>query len=137
MWLGMKLRMIVLPWGRRLRPPTDMVNRKVAELMMQQGDARARLTQGIYLTDERDDITGSVDAALVSTWEAEPVERRLREQGHVYRPGDDYDHWLAGLQKQDLLSEQEFRVLKRAREDVLRVIAVDDFPLGRRKQTKA
>lgn len=136
-WFRLKLRAIVFPLGCRMRPPEDALNARVAELMMTQGDARKRLTQGIYLTSDRSDLTGCIDAALNSTLAADPIERKLIEQGHVYHPGDDYADWLSGLQQQGLLSAREAELLAQAREDVLRVIAVDDFPQGRRKTRSA
>jgi len=132
----LKLRLCLLPWGRTLHRPADALNASVAEIMMKPGASRDRLTEGVYCPASRDDLLGGLDAALASTLKAEPVERRLRDGGDVYLPGDDYQLWLTELRQAGKLSQADIELMQTAREDLLRIIQVDDFPAGRKRAVK-
>ncbi|MGA8258948.1 MAG: acyl-CoA dehydrogenase [Arenicellales bacterium] len=128
--LGVLLRAVVFPLGRRQRGPGDRLGHRVADLLLEPSDTRDRLTAGIYLNDSPNDVTGCLEDALRKVLEAAPLLKKLKGMGHRFEPapGCDYKDWVAELLEEDLVSSREAEVLTRAREATLKVIAVDHFP---------
>lgn len=125
--LGTLLRPAVFPLGRRLRQPDDAVGAKVAQLLLSPGDSRDRLTDGIYISHDADDITGCLEFALVKSIETEDLRRRLRKSGHEQAATEDYQSWLDNLKNEGHISAEESDLLQQTRIAIRRVIDVDDF----------
>ena len=126
-WLGVALRPLIFPLGLSLRPPNDMLCHRVASTLIRPGEVRDRLTAGIYISDDPDDITGCLEDALNKVIAAEPVERRLRHEGLEQQGLEDYPQWVSRLQKSGQLADDEAELLLQARAATIRVIMVDDF----------
>jgi len=122
-----KLRAWALPLGRRLHGPSDRLGHQVASLLLEPSATRERLIAGIYYSDDAGDITGRLEYALKMTLRAEPIERKLRKAGEVYRPGRSYDAWLDGLVAAGTLGEKEAELLRAAKQAERAAIMVDDF----------
>ena len=73
------MKVLIFPLGRCLSPPSDHLGHRVAELLMQPGAARDRLTAGIYVPDDELDAVGALEAALASTLACEPLQLKLQE----------------------------------------------------------
>jgi acyl-CoA dehydrogenase len=126
-WLGVIIRHLIFPLGLSLRPPNDALGHRVAALLLKPGEARDRLTAGIYYSDDPDDITGCLEDALHKVIRAEPIERRLRHD-HITRHGlEDYPKWVSNLLGAGQVSAEEADILLQARSATARVIMVDDF----------
>jgi acyl-CoA dehydrogenase len=126
-WLGVLIRHSIFPLGLSLRQPNDSLGHRVASLLIRPGDARDRLTAGIYITDDPQDITGCLEDALAKVIKAEPIERRLRREQFDQHELEDHAQWVARLLEAKQVTEQEAEVLQQAREATQRVVAVDDF----------
>ncbi len=125
-WL---LRGLVFPLGCWQRLPHDGLGHQIATLLMQPGENRDRLFDGIFHTDDPNDITGRLEAALAATIAAEPIERRLSEHGNPPpRLGATREQWLADLRLDGVISEAEAAVLSAAHRAVADAIRVDAFP---------
>jgi len=126
--LATALRWIIFPLGTPFRPPLDSRNRKSAKLILEPGEARDRLTAGIFRPRAETDPTAVLEAAFLATVDCEPVEKKLREaakKGLHAAPGGD----LAALAcEKGLISADE--LARWQRKEALRreVIKVDDFP---------
>jgi acyl-CoA dehydrogenase len=110
------LRWTIFPAGKRLRPPLDSRNRECAQIALEPGAARDRLTAGLYLP-RGDDATAVLEAAFVAAVACEPIDKKLREaqkQGisepHLTLTGEELNAW----QRKEALRKE--------------VIKVDDFP---------
>lgn len=57
--VGLLVRFIIFPLGLSLRYPNDTLGKKAASILLQPGEARDRLTKGIFISDDEQDITGS------------------------------------------------------------------------------
>ena len=125
--LGQVLRPIVFPLGRRFRYPNDRIGRRVAKLLLSPSEARDRLTAGIYLSHDPEDITGRLEYALEKALAAEPIEKRLRDAGERRRDTTPYNEWLQDLAQRGVIDAQEQEALHTARIATRRVIDVDDF----------
>ena len=126
-WLGVLLRPLIFPLGLSLRPPNDMLCHRVASLLIRPGEARDRLTAGIYLSDDPQDITGCLEDALSRVIAAEPLERRLRHE-QLEREGlEDPATWVARLRAAGQIDADEAELLLQSQAATRRVIMVDDF----------
>ncbi|MBS1269932.1 MAG: Acyl-coenzyme A dehydrogenase [Gammaproteobacteria bacterium] len=128
--LAVLLRGVVFPLGRCRHEPSDRLGHQVAELLLEPSESRDRLTAGIDRKSTSDDVTGSLEDALGKVVQAEPLLKKLKEQGHRFEPAPDnaYTDWVDELVSEELISRSEAEVLRAARDATLRVIAVDDFP---------
>ena len=126
-WLGVVVRTAIFPLGLSLRTPNDSLGHRVASILIKPGKARNRLTQGIYLSDDPEDITGCLEDALKKVILAEPIERRLRHED-LLQPGlVDFIPWVESLQKSGKLTADEVEILIAAQQATRKVIMVDDF----------
>ncbi len=112
------LRRFVFPFGPRRKAPADRLAARCAALLLEPGEARDRLTDGIYVSRDPHDVTGRMEHALERVLAAEPVEKKLRE-----RKIDDAGKALAA----GVISTAEAAVLKEAADAVHAAISVDDF----------
>jgi acyl-CoA dehydrogenase len=126
-WLGVIIRHSIFPLGLNLRPPNDGLSHRVASLLIRPGEARDRLTDGIYITDDPDDITGCLEDALHKVIKAEPIERRLRHEQLEQHGLEDFTQWLARLKAAKQVSAGEADILLQARQATMAVVRVDDF----------
>ena len=126
-WLGVLVRHSIFPLGLNLRQPNDSLGHRVASLLIRPGEARDRLTEGIYISDDPDDITGCLEDALHKVIRAEPVERRLRHDQITQHGLEDYPQWIESLRESGQITAEEAEILLQARAATARVIRVDDF----------
>ena len=125
--LGGLLRIVVFPIGRRHRMPDDELGHEVASLLLSPSDTRDRLTQGIYITDNPDDVTGALEDALNKVIAAEPVWRSIRDAGVKKPDFEDFDAWLSRLIESDVIESADADVLRQAHAATRNAIMVDDF----------
>ena len=114
--LATLLRWVLFPRGLSLRPPLDARNRECAQIALEPGAARDRLTAGMYLP-KGEDATAILEAAFLATVACEPIEKKLREARKEGRS-----------EPQALLSAEELSQWQRKEALRKRVIKVDDFP---------
>ena len=124
-WL---LRLLVFPVGRPRQPPADDLGHRVAALLQLPGETRERLTAGIYRSRDPADPVGRIEHALHLTLHVEPLERRLREQGHHRRYDETWPQWAERLAGEGVVSADEARLLREAHEAIRHAIDVDAFP---------
>jgi acyl-CoA dehydrogenase len=122
------LSVLIFPLGQRLSPPSDRLGHRVARLLMQPGEARDRLTAGIYIPDDEMDAVGALEAALASTLICEALQAKLDEARKAKQ--------LKALEEVDRISEARELGIIDAGEALLldrdyalrrKVIMVDDF----------
>ena len=135
-WLGVLVRIMIFPLGLSLRPPNDSLGHRVAALLIRPGEARDRLTHGIYISDDENDITGCLEDALHKVILAEPIERRLRSSDQRKPDLQDYQQWLEQLLEMELINKNEMEILQAAKSATRKVIMVDDFTPQELSKTK-
>jgi len=123
-----KVRFLVFPLGRHHKLPSDHLSHQLAALLIEPSVTRDSLVEGIYQPGGEDDLVGRLHHAMRLTIQAEPVERRLRENDLLYRPDQPYEAWIASLLESGDLKEEEAQLLNQAREAVRTAVMVDDFP---------
>jgi len=129
--VAMGLRVLIFPTGMRVAPPSDKLGHQIAALMMQPGEARDRLTSGMYLPESKDDPVGALEAALRSTLECEPLQARVEEarktSGAARVRGMTELERIADARNKGVLRPEEAQLLERDYELRRKVIMVDDF----------
>ena len=126
-WLGVFVRHTIFPLGLSLRPPNDYLGHRVASLLIRPGEARNRLTDGIYISDDPEDITGRLEDALDKVIRAEPLERRLRHEEKLRGEMESQAAWVKRLRSAGDVDEDEASLLLDAWQATDRAIRVDDF----------
>lgn len=124
-WL---LRGLVFPYGRRLSPPSDRLDHAVAALLMQPGQARDRLTGGMYLPTDEEDPVGGLETALASTLQCEALWQKIEAADKQVRlQGFDPLGRIREAAERGVLTVEEVGLLERDYALQRRAIAVDDF----------
>ena len=133
-WLGRLLRALVFPTGRP-RGPDDVQDHQVAGLLLAPGEARDRLTDGIYRSSDVAEATGRLELAIEQADAATQAQRALRgalKSGALAAGAD--DDVLAQAQAAGVLDAQQAEVLAQYQALVREIIAVDAFPAASLKR---
>jgi acyl-CoA dehydrogenase len=121
------LRFIVFPLGKPFSPPSDELSHQIAKLMISPGEARDRLTAGIYLPASDNEPLSVLEQALQCDVVCEAVEAKLRaavKTGQIPAQGEDK---IAYALKQRVITQVELELMSRMKSLRRRVIMVDDF----------
>jgi acyl-CoA dehydrogenase len=133
------LRRLIFPKGLTLTTPSDAMGRAVAKILIEPGAARDRLTAGVYVPDDENDVIGGLHAAFLAAIEAEVIEAKIRaaEKSGVLLVRHPAELLVAALEK-GVISPSEAERLRRAQTLKRRVIMVDDFPkdFGKRHEAR-
>ncbi len=128
-WLAAIMRIVIFPRGLTYSAPSDQLNPKIAELVMNPGEARERLCHYVYRTLEPGNHLGLVQQALELAIAAEPIEKRIRVEGvktgevtALDLPGQIPQALAAGI-----ITEAEAAQLREYDRKVMEIIHVDDF----------
>jgi acyl-CoA dehydrogenase len=128
-WLAAIMRLVIFPRGLTYSAPSDLLNPRIAELVMNPGEARERLCHYIYRTLEPGNHLGLVQRALELSIAAEPLEKKIRVEGiktgrisALDLPGQVREALAVGL-----ITEAEAAQLREYDRKVMEIIHVDDF----------
>jgi acyl-CoA dehydrogenase len=124
-WL---MRLVVFPLGAHYKPAPDWLGKKCADLVLEPGETRDRLTRYIYVSHNPDDPTGLLEVAFAKAVAAETAEKKVDRAvraGHVRRVhGTD---WIGDAANLGVISDAEAEQLRELEALTARVIAVDHF----------
>ena len=129
-FMGIALRITLFPTGRYLKPPTDRLSTKVAELLQTPGGVRDRLTEHVYIPKDEDQIVYQLEQAFELMNESSELRKQLKKSGDKPNFDESYSQWLARLVEQGSISESESELLNKTRTMVRKVIDVDSFEPG-------
>ncbi|MET0050391.1 MAG: acyl-CoA dehydrogenase [Candidatus Thiodiazotropha sp.] len=124
-WL---LRGLIFPTGLPFHKTTDQLDHRVAESLLQPGECRDRLTQGIALPGDAQHRTGQLEATLKAVTLAAPLEKtlaRARRAGQLHAP--DRSSSVIEAARLGILSARDCEVLEEAELWRNRVIQVNAF----------
>jgi acyl-CoA dehydrogenase len=128
-WLAAIMRFVIFPRDLTYSAPTDRLNPRIAELVMNPGEARERLCHYAYRTLEPGNHLGLVQQALELAIAAEPLEKKIRVEGvktgrvtALDLPGQIREALAVGL-----ITEAEAAQLREYDRKVMEIIHVDDF----------
>ncbi|WP_346763820.1 acyl-CoA dehydrogenase [Wenzhouxiangella sp. XN24] len=124
-WL---LRFIVFPRGRGFSAPRDRLSRRIVEGVINPGEMRDRLCEGVYRTVEPGNPLGLLQEAMELSIEVAPLEKRVRKgvkEGAI--TALDFAGQLDEAVAAEILTTEEAARLREADEKVMALIHVDDF----------
>jgi acyl-CoA dehydrogenase len=128
-WIAALMRFVIFPRGRTYFAPSDRLGRAIVEQMMAPGEARERLSAGIYKTVEPGNPIGLLQEALVLAQSAEPLEKRIRVEG--VKTGRitaaDFPEQIEQALALGLVNSSEASLLRDYDRKVMDLIDVDDF----------
>ncbi|TFH09349.1 MAG: acyl-CoA dehydrogenase [Nitrosomonadales bacterium] len=125
--MAWKLRLLVFPLGRAFSPPSDELGHEVAKVLMASGEARDRLTAGIYVPTSADEPLGILELALQCAEKCEVANLKIRtavKAGQVSARGGEK---ITEALDQGIITSTEAESLKEMKFLRRRVIMVDDF----------
>jgi acyl-CoA dehydrogenase len=122
------LRFWVFPLGNRYKKPSDELGRQIAQIALEPGAVRDRLTRDIFVSHDEADPLGLLEVTMKKVIETEEADRKLDRavrSGLVKRYlGSD---WLKEAADKHVLTAAEAEALREVERLISRVIAVDDF----------
>ena len=122
------MRILCFPLGRHAQRSGDRVNYRFARAVLRPGAFRDRLTTGVYVTMDPNDVTGVLEDAFAKVTEAEEIESKFVKAARkgVFERRLDRDA-IADAVAAGVLNDNEAGVMRAADEATDRVVKVDDF----------
>jgi acyl-CoA dehydrogenase len=131
------LRFFIFPRGRAYSSPSDEIGARIVELVTKPGEARERLSQFAYTTNEPGNPVGQLQEALELSFEVAPLEQRLRQARKEGLIKADYlGQQIDAALTAEVITEEEAAKLRDYHTKASALMAVDDFDpseLGRVK----
>ena len=121
------MRVLVMPFGRRVDKPSDKLEHKIAMMLQTPSSARSRLGDGQYLTREEGNLFGDLEQTLDDVIAAQPVFDKICEHKNAKLPFTRLDALAEDALKEGVINEEEADLLRRTEAGRLRTINVDDF----------
>jgi len=124
--LGRIVRLIVFPFGMPFSGPSDKTVKAVAKLLLNEGESRDRLIDGVFISD-RDDASGRVNKAFHLVLEATPAERAIKNALKESVNFENYEGLVKRATESGVITEEQATMVRLAQQASAKVIAVDEF----------
>lgn len=129
--VGGLLKLVTLPLGRRLRPPSDTLSSKVAEFAEKPGAVRQRLAEYIYITPTENNPVGAMHENLQVILDAEPILARLSKAEYHHKiQGTTWPELIKSAKENSIISAEEYEQLIAVNDIRMQFVNVDDFPFN-------
>jgi acyl-CoA dehydrogenase len=122
--------------GRHAKPASDRVNYRFVRSVLRPGAFRDRLTTGVYVSMDPNDVTGVLEDAFLKVTEAEEIEAKFvkaSRKGVIERRLD--RDAIADAVAAGVLNDNEAGIMRAADEATNRAVHVDDFEMDVLKET--
>lgn len=121
------LRVLIMPFGRVRKAPSDKLDSKVARILQTPSATRSRIGRGQYLAPTEYNPAGKIELALSVILQAEPVFDKVCKAQGKRRPFLRLDMIAEEGLAQGIISQEEAELLREAEQHRLDTINVDDF----------
>ncbi|MBO1255555.1 acyl-CoA dehydrogenase FadE [Alteromonas sp. 5E99-2] len=125
--LGRALGLLIMPFGRRFKRPSDKLEHTISRMLQTPSTARTRLGDGQYLTRESGNLHGDLEQTLDDIIACEPIFERICKEKNEKLPFTQLESLAEEALKNEWITEAEATLLKQAEAGRLRTINVDDF----------
>jgi acyl-CoA dehydrogenase len=121
-------RALTFPIGKPYQRPPDELGQQVANLILAPGVLRDRLTEAVYIPENKSEPVAQLDDALEKSHAAEPALRKLRNamRAGTLPKGDPEGYIDAGMNAR-IITDQEAAAIRAAIAARKVVIQVDAF----------
>ncbi|EEY98737.1 acyl-CoA dehydrogenase short-chain specific [Vibrio sp. RC586] len=126
-FIGRALRLIIMPFGRVRKAPSDKLDSKLAQILQTPSDTRSRIGRNQYLTPSDHNPAGKIEQALHVILQAEPLFDKVCKALNQRRPFTELDEVAKIGLEAKVLTIQEAALLSEAEAHRLYTINVDDF----------
>ncbi|MCS6180660.1 acyl-CoA dehydrogenase FadE [Shewanella baltica] len=127
MGLGGALRVVMFPFGRPLKRPSDVLDHKVAKIMQTPCESRDRLGKGQFWTNSEHNAVGIQEQTLLDIIASEPLHDKVCKASGKRLPFMWLNKVAAEGKALGVLSDDEVNLLERAEIGRMKSINVDDF----------
>jgi acyl-CoA dehydrogenase len=127
--LGWSIKQIIFPYGRVYKAPSDDLEQGMVLSMLEDSDIRRRLSKGLYINNEPDDVTGRMEHAFELILKAWPVEKKIYKalkHGFV-TPQDNVFATINEAKAAEIITESEAELIIAAETARSDAIQVDDY----------
>ncbi|USD65931.1 acyl-CoA dehydrogenase FadE [Vibrio sp. SCSIO 43136] len=126
-WLGKTLKVMLMPYGRVRKMPSDKLDNQVAQLLQTPNETRSRIGRNQYLEPTAHNPAGRIEHALHVILQAEPVFDKVCKGLEIRRPFTQLNLVAEQGLAEGLINAEEAQLLTLAEELRLETINVDDF----------
>jgi acyl-CoA dehydrogenase len=132
------MRVLCFPLGRHARPAADRINYRFVRAVLRPGAFRDRLTTGVFVSMDPNDITGVLEDAFIKVTEAEEIEAKFAKAARkgVFERRLDRDA-IDDAVAAGVLNGNEAGIMRAADEATNRAVKVDDFAMDEVVERKA
>ena len=120
-------------WSRMNRissMPSDSLGSKVAQAMQEPGELRDRLTNGIYIPEDKEEALGRYEYALNTLKEAEPVYKKIYVATKKKElPKTQTRFVIDEALEKGIINEEEAKLVRKAEDARVDLVQVDEFTL--------
>ena len=120
-------------WSRLNRissGPNDKLGHKVASAMQEPGEQRDRMTDGIYIPDDKNQAMGRYEYALQSLVDAEPAYKKIYKATKKKElPKTQPRFVIDQAEEKGIISQEEADLIRKAEEARVDMVQVDEFTL--------
>lgn len=127
-WAAILLRVMIFPYGKNFKKPSDKLGNQVAQLLLAPTQTRERLSEGLYTTKVKGNMMALLQDALLKSIEAEPIEKTIKSSIHdkVIR-GSSIGEQAKAAYEEKIISKKELDIVLAAEEARSKAVSVDDF----------
>ncbi|RUO40465.1 acyl-CoA dehydrogenase [Aliidiomarina taiwanensis] len=125
--VGGLMKLIMYPFGRFVKAPSDMLEHKISRILMEPNETRSRLGAGQCLS--KDSAFGYVESVLADIIACEPLHAKIVKAAGERLPFVFLDKLAAKGKELGVLSNEEVELLERAEQGRIKVISVDNFDI--------
>ena len=125
--IGTVCNFIIFPLTKPYQRPNDKLGHKVARKILQPGETLDRLSDGIFVSEDKNNATGRIQHALTLVLKTDELQHKLRD---AYKQGRlvnrDRSAYLEAKEN-NIITELEYTLLIEAEEAIQNAIKVDEF----------
>jgi acyl-CoA dehydrogenase len=125
--VAIALKVLVMPWGRSYKRPSDKIEHTISQILQTTSETRTRLGEGQYLTREPGNISGDLEQVLDDILACEPLHQQICQAADEALPFMYLDQLADTGLKLGVIDQSQAELMRRAEAGRLRVINVDDF----------
>jgi acyl-CoA dehydrogenase len=125
--MGKALKLIIMPFGKKYKRPSDQLEHEIARLLQTPSEARSRLGAGQFLSREEGCLMGDLEKTLENVIAAEPIYNKICKAAKQYLPFTELDKVADKGLELGVITEEQAELLRETEKGRLRTINVDDF----------